>query len=104
MEINRPEDGSIVLTQTKYIRDLLPRHGTEDCAKAATPMTHVQLTKAPDYYKCDKDQLKPYQSLLGEPIHLIVQTRPELWYCVSRLAPFMSNPTEQHQTAWKRAG
>lgn len=38
----------------------------EDCAKAATPMIQVRLTKAPNDYKYDKDQLKKYLSLLGE--------------------------------------
>lgn len=102
MEINRLEDGSIVLTQSKYIKDLLHRHGMENCAKVATPMTQVQLTKASEGYQCEKDQLAQYQSLLGELMHLMVQTRPDLAYCVSRLAQFMSNPTEQHWLALKR--
>ena len=102
MEINRLTDGFIILTQTKYIRDLLHKHGMENCAAVSTPMTQVQLTKAPDGYKCEKDQLTQYQSLLGELMHLMVQTRPDLAYCVSRLAQFMSNPTEDHWSALKR--
>ena len=35
-------------------------------------MTQVQLTKAPDRYKCEKDQLAQYQSLLSELMHLMV--------------------------------
>ena len=102
MEINCLQDGSIVLTQSKYIQDLLHRHGMEDCAKASTPISQVQLTKAPENYTCDKEQLKQYQSLLGELMHLMVQTKPDLAYSVSRLAQFMSNPTEQHWAALKR--
>lgn len=102
MEINRLEDDSVVLTQTKYIRDLLHRHGMEDCKAASTPMAQVLLTKAPEGYTCDKAQLTQYQSLLGELMHLMVQTRPDLAYCVSRLAQFMSNPTDPHWLALKR--
>ena len=35
-------------------------------------------------------------------MHLMVQTRPDLAYSVSRLAQFMSNPTEEHWSALKR--
>ena len=60
MEINRLQDGSIVLTQMKYIQDLLHRHGMEDCAKVLTLISQVQLTKAPENHKYDKKQLKQY--------------------------------------------
>ena len=58
----------------------------EDCAKVLTLISQVQLTKAPENLKCDKKQLKQYQSLLGELMHLMVQTRPNLAYFVSQLA------------------
>ena len=102
MEINRLKDDSIVLTQTKYIRDLLRKHGMENCASAPTPMTKVPLKKAPKGYKCEKPLLKAYQSLVGELMHLMVQTRPDLAQSVSTLAQFMSNPTEEHWTAANR--
>ena len=102
MEINRLENNSILLTQEKYIHDLLHRHGMEDCKSVTTPMTQVPLIKPSADYQCDKEQLHQYQSLLGELMHLMVQTRPDLAYCVSRLAQFMSNPTEEHWSALKR--
>lgn len=74
----------------------------EDCATASTPMTAVPLTKAPKDYQCDKKQLAHYQTLLGKLMHLMVQIRPDLAFCISRPAQFTSNPTEQHWTALKR--
>lgn len=101
MEIGRLKDGSIILTQTKYIRDILHKHGVQNCAKVSTPMTGVELTKRPKGYECDKDQRTQYQSLLGELTHLMEQTRPDLAYCVSHLAQFASNPTQEHWLALK---
>lgn len=54
MEIKCLQEGSIVLTQTKYIHNLLHRHGMENCAKFFTFISQVQLTKTPENYKCDK--------------------------------------------------
>ncbi len=90
------DQGAILLTQTKYVRDLLARHGMEECAPVATPMTEVKLKKAPSGNKCPEKQLKAYQILLSELMHLMVQTRPDLAYSISRLAQFMSNSTDDH--------
>ena len=74
IEINRLPDGFIVLIQSKYIHDLLHKHGIEECAKATTSMTQVLLIKASEKYKCNSDQLNQYQSLLGKLMYLMVQT------------------------------
>lgn len=58
MEINRLHDGSILLTQRKYIKDLLARHGMENCALVVTPVTQVPLQKAPEGYKCEASDLR----------------------------------------------
>lgn len=102
MEMNRLEDGSIVLTQTKHIQDSSHKPAMDDCAKLFTPISQVQLNKAPENYKCGKKQLIQYQSLLGELMLLMAQIRPDLSHSVSRLAQFMCNPTEQHWSALKR--
>ena len=65
MEIGHLEDGSIILTQKKHIEDLLHEHGMKNCAPASTRMTPFPLTKALEGYKCNKDLLAAYQSLLG---------------------------------------
>ncbi len=80
------DQGAILLTQTKYVRDLLARHGMEECAPVATSMTEIKLKKAPSGYKCLEKQLKAYQILLGELMHLMIQARFDLAYSVSRFA------------------
>ncbi len=93
---DKAQNEAILLTQTKYIRDLLARHGMEECAPVATSMTEIKLKKAPSGYKCLEKQLKAYQILLSELMHLMIQTRPDLAYSISRLVQFMSNPIDDH--------
>jgi hypothetical protein len=95
-------DDSILLTQAKYIRDLLMRHEIKDCAFVSILMTENKLRKALSGYKCLENQLKQFQILLSELMHLMIQIRLDLTYSVSRLAQFMSNLTDDHWTTLKR--
>jgi hypothetical protein len=93
MKISQSED-CILLTQIKYIRDLLMRHGLKDCASVSISMTENKLKKSLSGYKCLENQLKQFQIFLDELMHLMIQIKLDLAYSVSRLAQFMSNPTD----------
>jgi hypothetical protein len=101
MKISQSED-CILLTQTKYIRDLLIRHEMKECAFVFILMTENKLKKTFSRYKCLENQLKQFQILLSELMHLMIQIRFDLAYSVSRLAQFMSNSTDDHWIALKR--
>jgi histone deacetylase 1/2 len=101
MKISQSND-VILLTQIKYIRDLLIRHEMKECAFVVISMTEIKLKKSLSGYKCPKNQLKQFQVLLSELMHLMIQTRPDLAYSVSKLAQFMSNSTDNHWIALKR--
>ena len=92
----------IIFTQTKYIKELFQKHGMQEYQLSPTLMMEVRLKKAPDSYTCEPQALKDYQTLLGGIMHLMVKTRPDLAYSVSRLAEFSSNPTDEHWKALKR--
>ncbi len=89
-------DDPILLIQTKYIRDLLIRHEMKDCAFVFTLITENKLKKTFPGYKCLENQLKQFQILLSELMHLMIQTRSDLAYSLSRLTQFMSNSTDDH--------
>jgi hypothetical protein len=95
-------DDSILLSQIKYIRDLLTRHGMKECAFVSISMTENKLKKAFPKYKCLENQLKQFQYLLSELMHLMIQIRSDLAYSISRLARFMNNLTDDHWTILKR--
>lgn len=52
-------------------------------------------SKGSDENACDAKTQADYKKLLGELIYLMVQTRPDLAYSISKLAQFMSNPREE---------
>ncbi len=66
------------------------------CAFVIISMTEIKLKKAFSDYKCFEKQLKQFQMLLDELMHLIIQTRLDLAYSVFRLAQFISNLTDKH--------
>ncbi len=74
----------------------------KDCAFVSTSITEKRLNKAFSKYKCFENQLKQFQILLDELMHLMIQIRFDLTYSISRLAQFMSNSTDDHWTTLKR--
>jgi hypothetical protein len=89
-------DELILLTQIKYIRNLLTRHEIKKCTFVIISMTEIKLKKTSSDYKCLEKQLKQFQILLDELMHLMIQTRFDLTYSISRLAQFMSNSIDDH--------
>ncbi len=63
----------MILTQIKYINDLLQKHGTQHCSQVFTPIMEAKLKKASDGYICEPQTLKDYETLLGGIMHLIVK-------------------------------
>ena len=60
------------------------------------------LCKAPEDYKALPSLIQSYQELEGSLMHLMVKTRPDICFAVSRLGQFASNPTQEHYNALKR--
>jgi hypothetical protein len=44
----------------------------------------------------------PYKNVVGNLMHVMVCTRPNLAYLVSRIYQFMNNPEMEHRVATKR--
>jgi hypothetical protein len=101
MKISQSND-VILLTQIKYIRDLLIRHEMKKCALVVISMTEIKLKKSLSEYKCSDKQLKQFQILLSELMHLMIQIRLDLAYSMFKLVQFMSNSIDDHWTTLKR--
>jgi hypothetical protein len=101
MKINRVND-SILLTQVKYIRDLLSNHEMKECSFVSISMIEVKLKKLSLIYVCDQKKFKNFQTLLEKLMHLMMQTRSDITYVVFRLTQFMINSTIDHWIALKR--
>ncbi|XP_058784000.1 uncharacterized mitochondrial protein AtMg00810-like [Vicia villosa] len=75
LEVKYQRNGSLILTQTKYIRDLLARVNMEDSLF--------------------------YRSVVGA-LQYITLTRPHISYSVNKACQFMANPLDNHWSMVKR--
>jgi hypothetical protein len=94
IEIARSPEG-IVLSQRKYVLDLLNETGMLVCSLAPTPIeqNHKLCTQSGD--PVDKQR---YQRLVGHLIYLC-HTRPDITYAVSVVSRFMHDPKSGHLDA-----
>lgn len=97
-----PKTGSISISQPAYCERLLKRYGMENCLLKRTPLTPgVILTKSTCPLSLDDQKFmadKPYRSILGGLMFLMIATRPDLGFAVNLLSSFASNPGPAH---WK---
>ena len=91
-------DGSILLTQRKYIRDLLQKTKMAEAQPIASPMVSgCKLTKTGADIFSDPNL---YRSVVGAHRYSTI-TRPELSFAVNKVCQFMASPLETHWTAVK---
>ena len=91
VEVMRSKQG-ILLSQRKYVLDLLSKTGKLGDKLYSTPMTpNAQITKEGDLF----EDLERYRRLVGKFNYLTV-TRPDIAYSVSVLSLYMSSPTVSH--------
>jgi hypothetical protein len=97
IEIARSPKG-IVLSQRKYVLDLLSETGMLGCRPASTPID-------PNHKLCpesgDPVNKERYQRLVGRLIYLC-HTRPDISYAVSVVSRYMHDPRSGHLEAVKR--
>ncbi|RVW88523.1 Retrovirus-related Pol polyprotein from transposon TNT 1-94 [Vitis vinifera] len=95
MEVARSRKG-IVVSQRKYILDLLKETGMLGCKPIDTPMdSQKKLGIEKESTPVDRGR---YQRLVGRLIYLS-HTRPDIGFAVSAVSQFMHNPTEEHMEA-----
>ncbi|RVW56445.1 Retrovirus-related Pol polyprotein from transposon RE1 [Vitis vinifera] len=95
MEVARSRKG-IVVSQRKYILDLLKETGMLGCKPIDTPMdSQKKLGIEKESTPVDRGR---YQRLVGRLIYLS-HTRPYIGFAVSAVSQFMHSPTEEHMEA-----
>lgn len=99
MRVVRNKDkGTLSLSQSQYVENLLNRFGMTEAKAAATPMAaNTKLEKA-----TTNDSEYPYQQLIGGLLYLAVCTRPDIAYVSSLLSQFNTCYDNTHWIAAKR--
>nr|KYP36155.1 Retrovirus-related Pol polyprotein from transposon TNT 1-94 [Cajanus cajan] len=98
IEVKSNYDGSLTLTQSKYIRYLLNRPNMENSNPISSPMiSGCKLSKTGSEKFHD---VSLYRSVVGALQYATI-TRPEISFSINKVCQFMSNPLEQHWSAVK---
>ena len=92
-------EGSMNLSQTKYVSDLLHRTGMFDTKPATTPgAVGKNLSK---FDGDPMDEVTQYRSVVGALQYLTI-TRPDIAFAVNKACQFMQKPTSAHWLSVKR--
>ncbi|RVW87243.1 Retrovirus-related Pol polyprotein from transposon RE1 [Vitis vinifera] len=95
MEVARSRKG-IIVSQRKYILNLLKETGMLGCKPIDIPMdSQKKLGIEKESTPVDRGR---YQRLVGRLIYLS-HTRPDIGFAVSAVSQFMHSPTEEHMEA-----
>jgi histone deacetylase 1/2 len=99
IEVHHSNSGSLLLSQTKYIRDLLTKANMADAkGMASTMASSTKLSKFGSNIVSDPTF---FRSIVGALQYATI-TRPEISYSVNKVCQFLSSPLEEHWKAVKR--
>ncbi|XP_019157452.1 PREDICTED: uncharacterized protein LOC109154022 [Ipomoea nil] len=88
----------LLLSQRRYMTDLIGRSGMVDCKPLATP---AAVTKSETLSDTPFDNPTQYRHIVDALQYLTI-IRPDLAYAVNRLCQFMHSPTVDHWNLVKR--
>jgi hypothetical protein len=98
--VERREDGAFVLSQGKYLLNVLHRFGMEDCNPCATPcMAKKTIVEASTDLS---NATFPFREAVGSLLYLATHTRPEISFTVGMMGRTMAAPSAQDVVAVKR--
>ncbi|SGY91553.1 BQ5605_C038g11679 [Microbotryum silenes-dioicae] len=101
IQIRRLDDGSVALSQERYIMDVLARFHFDTTTRGTTvPMTPgLSLTAVPG--QATERIRSWYLQAIGSLLYISLGTRPDIAFAVSYLARFANNPGHRHWIAVK---
>lgn len=91
------QNNRLVLDQAPYVQEILEGVGMMNCTPSSTPMDPRE-----NWDQTEKDvalkgkEIKLYQRLIGQLMYLMLATRPDIAYAVTKLAQYASKPTQRH--------
>eukprot|EP00922_Rhytidocystis_sp_ex-Travisia-forbesii_P020612 GHVS01030293.1.p1 GENE.GHVS01030293.1~~GHVS01030293.1.p1 ORF type:complete len:175 (+),score=8.30 GHVS01030293.1:513-1037(+) len=97
MDIKRKK-GKLVVTQKKYVEQLLQNFGMTQCKPVATPAeVGVQLVSSTE--TASMEMHAEYITLIGGLLYLSCTSRPDISFIVGKLSSYVTNPSNQHYQA-----
>ena len=91
------------LSQRTYIIKILTEYGMLASNPTPTPAdVHVRLQKSNTDFVASLVEKQAYQSAVGSLMYVMLGTRPDISYAVSKVSQYSTNPNQTHWTAVKR--
>ena len=95
MRITR--DGSkIHLDQCAYLRTVLERCGMTNAKATSTPLPTGYIPNKNELGTSTPELRSKYQTVIGSLLYLMLGTRPDISFAVTKLAQFSANPLQEH--------
>jgi hypothetical protein len=85
----------IALEQKDYLMTVLKRFGMQNSKSANTPLPSGYVP-TPNDGPIDEKLRNRYQQLIGSLLYLMLGTRPDIAFAVTKMSQFSANPTEEH--------
>ena len=91
------ENNTIKMNQSRYIEKISSKFGIADCKPCSTPCK-MDIMKT----RCEVDLIesKSYE-IIGSLIYIMIATRPDISYTVTRLSQDLAKPKSFHSTKAK---
>jgi hypothetical protein len=97
MRIER-KDGKIYIDQCAYLDKLLERCAMGGAAATATPLPAGYIP-TPSESEADPESRRRFQVIIGSLMYLMIGTRPDISYAVTKLSQYSANPSREHLNA-----
>ena len=82
----------IFLDQADYLKTVVERFGMSNARGATTPLP-AGYVPVESKDQCTPEFRKTYQSIIGSLLYIMLGTRPDITYAVTKLAQFVANPS-----------
>jgi Reverse transcriptase (RNA-dependent DNA polymerase) len=96
MRISRLK-GVITLDQKDYLMIVLKRFNMHNVKEVSTPLPSG-YNPVPNKLPVDEKLCTKYQQVIGLLLYLMLGTRPDIAFAVTKMAQFAANPSEEHLT------
>ncbi|WVZ49645.1 hypothetical protein U9M48_000985 [Paspalum notatum var. saurae] len=100
IEVNKTHDGNI-LTQEKYVYDLLHKVGMTNCRPVNTPLSTSEKLSIHEGSPLGPNDSTQYRSIVGALQYLSL-TRPDIAFPVNKVCQFLHAPSTEHCAAVNR--
>lgn len=94
MQIRR-KDSRIYLDQTKYLETVLKKFNLLNAKPAITPLPAGYIPTA-NQESVNPQLRQRYQQVIGSLLYIMIGTRPDIAYAVTKMAQYSANPSREH--------